>query len=111
MSALRVRALEGMKQLVKKTEHDFLPCGSALTVFSVNAGYWFACSLGGFAASFLIPMRIMVMTAQALGILILHEKRLLTLVKVRCDQRGWRVRCDPQLHILGTAAPRQACAS
>ena len=36
---------------------------------------------GRFAASFLIPMRIMVMTAQALGILILHEKRLLTLVR------------------------------
>src|SRR6185436_10106904 len=52
--------------------------GSALTVFSVNAGYWFTCSLGGFAASFLIPMRNVVVTAQALGILILHEKRLLT---------------------------------
>ena len=55
--------------------------GSALTVFSVNAGYWFTCSLGGFAASFLIPMRNVVVTAQALGILILHEKRLLTLVR------------------------------
>ena len=36
---------------------------------------------GRFAASFLIPMRNVVVTAQALGILILHEKRLLTLVR------------------------------
>src|SRR4029078_1082590 len=55
--------------------------GSALTVFSVNAGYWVTCSLGGFAASCLIALLNVVVTAQALCILILHEKRLLTLVR------------------------------
>jgi hypothetical protein len=38
MSAVRVGALEGMKQFVKKTKNDLLPQWLGSTVFKVIAG-------------------------------------------------------------------------
>jgi hypothetical protein len=80
MSAIRVRALE-MKQLVEKTEHDLLPQWRGLNSLSDCRLAGFDCSLDSLGGSLLIPMCVVVVATQALGVLILHEKRLLTLAR------------------------------
>jgi hypothetical protein len=60
MSAIRVRALERMKQLVEKTEHDLLSQRWGLNSLSDCRLVGFDCSLDSFAGSLLIPMCVVV---------------------------------------------------
>ena len=62
MSAIRVRALERMKQLVEKTEHDLLSQWWGLNSLSDCRLVGFDCSLDSFAGSLLIPMCVVMVT-------------------------------------------------
>ena len=55
-------------------------------------------------------MPVVVVSAEALSVLIFEKKATTDLGGVRCDRRGLQLLSDLQWHTLGTVVLRQACA-
>jgi len=81
MSAIRVRALERMKQLDEKTEHDLLSQWWGLNSLSDCRLVGFDCSLDRALPDLSWYLCALWWSRHRLWVLILHEKRLLTLVR------------------------------
>ena len=64
----------------------------------------------GIAALLLLLVHVVLMSAQALGILVSEKEEPLTEVRMDVVDVAWQLQFDPQLHTAGTVVPRRACA-